>query len=485
MSVAVSKEFVEKIVGTEEKRKYVKCWGVDDYRKYSPGEHLVDLFLETAKPADGATLVDWGCGTGRAAKRLSEAGMDVTMLDFADNCLDSDVKEALSDNLRFIEQDLSEPGLNYPSEYGFCTDMLEHIPEEDIDTVLDNILNNSQHVFFQISTVPDGFGAHPQIVKDGEREHLHLTVWDYQKWLRKFVEKSVVIHHSNDLQDSVIFYVSGYGSFDLNRLPVAVNVPIEQREKNMEAIAALGYPSMQSHEAQDVEVMILAGGPSLADFEDEIKEKREAGMPMVTVNGTYNWAIERGLAPSLQLVIDGKKHNRRFTREAPGLTDETRYLIASQCDPSVFDGLPKDRTWVWHVSEESSVGKHFGEKFKDWWPIAGGTTVTTRSFQALQFLGFSKFHVYGFDSCIRDGEHHAYPQDENDGQPYAEITVAKGTDHEKTFKCEKWMIAQAKDFEKMSGTVLRNCQMIVYGDGLIAHYLKAGAEAAQIELVNT
>jgi 2-polyprenyl-3-methyl-5-hydroxy-6-metoxy-1,4-benzoquinol methylase len=157
-------KLVPELNWTEEQKKYVKCWQVDDYRKVAPGEGLVDLFMETAVPRAHTTVVDWGCGTGRASRKLYDAGLDVTMVDFAFNCLDDDIAELAkgNDRLRFIEHDLNKR-ISLPSEYGFCTDVMEHIPEDEIDAVLDTILDNSRHVFFQISTKNDVMGHHPDI----------------------------------------------------------------------------------------------------------------------------------------------------------------------------------------------------------------------------------------------------------------------------------------------------------------------------------
>ncbi len=150
---AISGDDVRKIIG-DEKVKYLRCWDHPDYRKWSPGEQCVDLFLETAEPEEGETLVDWGCGTGRASKKLWENGLDVTLVDFAANCLDDEVKEVVDrgDCIRFIEHDLSEP-IALKSDYGYCCDVMEHIPPEDVEKVLRTILENSLHVFFQIPTV--------------------------------------------------------------------------------------------------------------------------------------------------------------------------------------------------------------------------------------------------------------------------------------------------------------------------------------------
>ena len=472
---------------------YKKCWDTDDYRKYSPGEQLVNLFWETADPKPGQTVVDWGCGTGRAGFALHNKGLDVTLVDFADNALDENIREASKDNdsLRFIRHDLSEP-IAMPSYFGFCTDVLEHVPEEQIDDVIDNILDNSKHCFFQISCQEDHFGSHPDIRGDKEREHLHVTVHDYQWWLRKFVDKKVIVHHSNDLITSCIFYVTGYGSaLNLDNLVGQLNVAEEDIIENIRHAASLDLPSMKPCQEQDVEVLLLAGGPTLNDFEEEIVARREAGAKLITVNGSYRWAIARGLRPSLQCVIDSRDFNFRFTEQFEGQTDDTKFLVSSSAHPKVFEDVPHDRTFLWHVTLSDAViavlKECFGKMYKDWFPCPGGSTVSLRALCALRMLGFHKVHVFGLDGCLfPDRPHHAYDQPENDKdlRRAVDITVAGGTKYEKTFKLAPWMISQAQDFMAMTPRVLKDAKLKFYGDGIITYMVETAAQLGEdIEIV--
>lgn len=448
-----------------EKAKYEKAWKLDDYRKWSPGKSCVPIFLETAKPKQGETMVDWGCGTGKASLALHEAGLDVTPVDFVTGCLDDDIQEVLGH--KFIEHDLSKP-IELRSDYGFCCDVLEHVPEEQVDAVLETVLGNSTHVFFQISTVPDHFGSHIG-------EQLHVTVKPYNWWLRKFAELGCIVHHSNEFSQSVIFYVTGHQTF---RFKGVVNIEPEIIERNMRANAELGLPQISPHEEQDAEIMLLSGGPSLNDYWDEIIANRP-DMPLVTVNGTYNAAIERGLKPSLQFVIDGRGFNKRFVEP---LVDTCKYVVASQCDPELVRGLPRDRTYLWQITIDPQFqalnNELWGEIYKDWYPCPGGSTVTLRALCVLQMMGFRKIHLYGFDSCLRDDAHHAYSQPENDSAQVIEMRVGKGTEHDRTFKLHPWMATQAKEFEKLTRVYFQDLHMDVKGDGLIAHLIKTGAALA-------
>lgn len=150
-----------------EREKYQLMWQFDAYREFSPGEQLVDLFVDTLRPT--GLIVDFGCGTGRAGLKLAQMGCEVLLSDFAENCRD---QEAMS--LPFVQWDLTKP---HPAraKFGLCTDVMEHIPTDDVERVLLNIMNAAENVMFQICTAADHFGmaiGHP----------LHLTVQEHQWW---------------------------------------------------------------------------------------------------------------------------------------------------------------------------------------------------------------------------------------------------------------------------------------------------------------
>jgi SAM-dependent methyltransferase len=150
-----------------ERDKYRTMWSLDVYRETSFGEDVVPLILGTLAPR--GLVIDFGCGTGRASIALARAGLDVLLIDFADNCRDEE-----SVGLPFLEWDLTRP-LPPHAEYGICCDVMEHIPTADVPVVLGNIMDAADHVFFQISTVDDVMGA---LIG----APLHLTVRPHGWW---------------------------------------------------------------------------------------------------------------------------------------------------------------------------------------------------------------------------------------------------------------------------------------------------------------
>jgi SAM-dependent methyltransferase len=461
------------VVKPSERLKYEQIWQHDKYREVSPGEQLAHEFLRQAKPARGETVVDFGCGTGRGGLMLyALGGLKPIFMDFAFNALDSEILEASQvqpEKWRFLRHDLSK--WPYPKEvkgskYGYCTDVMEHVPPEQVNLVLKNILRSARHVFFSIATEPDNLG-----VLIGEQ--LHMTVQPYEWWLERFRKLHCSIHWSHKMPGNALFYVTAFATGkDLQEVMV-LNVDDETIYENVLANLRLNLDEVCPHDTQDIEIMVLGGGPSLNDFEDEIRRRRNEGMFLITTNGAYNWCLERDIKPSAQVVVDSREFNRRFVQP---VIENCRYLISSQCHPLTAGGLPRDQTLLWHAGAAPKVrealdaySKESGAN-REWYPIYGGSTVMLRAIPLLRTLGFRKMHVYGFDSCLRGAEHHAYVQTENNGQRIVEVEVAG-----RKFQCTAWMWEQAHEFLDFTRAIAEVCELEVYGDGLIAHLISTSA----------
>lgn len=171
-----------------EKEKYEKIWTIPSYRVSSPGYICSRVFFEffenRIQPDD--TISDFGCGTGLAALTFLEHDLNIHLIDIAANCLQDKI-EALTllmpDRVRFTTACLwNLPKTIPPTDWIYCMDVLEHIPEEKIDQVLQEMAKRTKKGgVLQIFLQDEPFG-------DCIEETLHLTIKPQDWWISKIKE---------------------------------------------------------------------------------------------------------------------------------------------------------------------------------------------------------------------------------------------------------------------------------------------------------
>lgn len=167
-----------KNLATQERDKYAQMWSFEDYGKRSPGFDGVERFMEVLEPRPGSTLIDIGCGAGVAGLEFAKRGLNVSYIDITDAAIES--PEVRS---RFIEAPIWTDWWVYgqrmaPWDYGYCADVLEHVPTELTMLCVDKIVSCCKVSWLQIALVPDQFGA---LIG----QPLHLTVQPFRWWLER------------------------------------------------------------------------------------------------------------------------------------------------------------------------------------------------------------------------------------------------------------------------------------------------------------
>lgn len=253
------------------------------------------------------------------------------------------------------------------------------------------------------------------------------------------------------------------------RLDGTLNTPHSEIVDHVLTNIRRPLPQCRPHFVQKRKALIAAGGPSLRDSVEHIREKRAAGAALFCVNGTGRFLRSQDVQPSAQVVLDA-----RGPQNLPFLGDpqpEIRYLLASQCHPMLFDFLHGYDVWIWHgcgtPTETAVLDAYYGQG--RWFQIIGGSTVTLRTIWLCRMLGFRDIELFGFDSCHMGENHHAYAQKVDDSQ---KCIVGVG---DREFICDLWHYSQAVDFSEMVRELGDNFDLIVHGDGLIANMMQTAA----------
>ena len=197
----------------QERAVYEEMWGgVSLYGQDSPGVRHLDLFVAMSEATDG-TVLDIGCGTGRAGLALSQRGFSVTLADLTDVGLDEAVrssvlpfvKASVWDDLGPVAYLNSLARLETPRlwfDWVICCDVMEHLPTEFTMLAVRRMIEVARHgVFMTISTLPDMFGVFVG-------RPLHQTVQPYT-WWRERLATIGDITESRDLLNCGVYLVKG------------------------------------------------------------------------------------------------------------------------------------------------------------------------------------------------------------------------------------------------------------------------------------
>ncbi|WP_208998137.1 glycosyltransferase family 29 protein [Pseudovibrio sp. FO-BEG1] len=157
--------------------------------------YLMDIILPLAADAQAKTILDYGCGKSSLVD-------DVAML--------------LESEPHRYDPSIPEYSNSPQSKFDLVlnTDVLEHVPESELDRVLEDIRAKSDKVIFHIPTLyattllPDGSNAHCTV---------HPAPWWLNKLAEHFPYVEVLRSTTNDQQFYVTWQLSQKGRQDLKR----------------------------------------------------------------------------------------------------------------------------------------------------------------------------------------------------------------------------------------------------------------------------
>lgn len=219
-------------------------------------------------------------------------------------------------------------------------------------------------------------------------------------------------------------------------------------------------------QSNEESICIVGGAPSLDDSFPQLKARHQNGARVWSMNGTYDWLVERGIAPNGHVMLDARPENVRFVQHP---RKETQYYIASQCDPCVFDALEGHRVDLVHVNTEGVYEYLESEKARPVHLLGGFTTAGMLALVLAKLKGYRHIYLFGMDSSYAEDKHHAYKQESNDGE-----NVITATIHEKKYKAAPWMCQQVRDFQDLARKFAQeNVVIEVCGPGLLHAMAKA------------
>lgn len=182
------------------------------------------------------------------------------------------------------------------------------------------------------------------------------------------------------------------------RVRFEVTTPCDDLElrSNVEHALSLGLPDIERYPYSGLRLSIIANGPSA-------KDACLDGHTMA-VNGAGKLFTRAGRAPTYWAACDPQEMVAGFFDDPP---EETIYLIASKCHPSVFKALKHRRVILWHLGDETGYEDLVSAKPH----ILRMPTITLCALEIGDWLGYVGYDMFGWDGCFFGKQHHAIDQD--------------------------------------------------------------------------
>ena len=247
---------------------------------------------------------------------------------------------------------------------------------------------------------------------------------------------------------------------DYRETEASLPAPVDATD-NIRAAVRLGLPEfVPALLPHDGHAVVCGSGPSLPLCLDELRVEREMRRPIVAVKGAHDLLCKNGIEPDAFVSCEAKPR----LENVQYANDKTIYYLSSRCSPELFDYLKGRKVVVWHPysDKDQSLPELMGKTL-----IGGGTTSGLRAVTLLSLLGFAKFVLYGFDSCI-DLKTKKKRYDSGAMKPEQLVDrIIRG----RRFLCNGAMSMQA-DEAQMYYKLFPDISFDVKGDGLIAAIMK-------------
>lgn len=390
------------------------------------------------------SVLDYGCGKGYLKNELGE--------------IVSEYDPAIA----------GKDGPPQPAHIVVCTDVLEHIEPEKLDTVLEHIRALTLKAnLFVIATRPAN-----KTLKDGRNAHL---IQESAEWWRKKLD--------------VMFDVQ---TWDISPLGIICTAKPFMLVGEIKGKGAVSDDERHGHVRANVKVtrkrvkvcqphgrvaILMCYGPSLEDtWSAAIEEKKAIGnADIVSVSGAHDYLIERGIVPRYHVECDPRKHKGDMITKPQA---KTEYLMASCCHPEVIGKLARKKLRLWHLDNGMASHRGLSEIEPGAIMVGGGGSVGLRAIPLLMMMGYRRFIIHGMDCSYREDKTHA---GKHTGKKTDVIEVRCGG---RKFLSAPVLITYLRNFDDMrmlhcgSPDVEPNkIEIILRGDGLLQHALLTGGGA--------
>ena len=177
------------------------------------------------------------------------------------------------------------------------------------------------------------------------------------------------------------------------KFPMRNAVTMDAEIRQVADCVSRGFGQLALQPLREEWVSVVGYGPSLKETWQDVTH------PCMTVSGAHDFLIDRGFVPDWHAECDGRDHKTKHL-EKPHRG--TTYVMASICNPLMWEQLAGHRILRWHNANGQHIVKWIGENDDGSVLVAGGSNIGLSAIHLCGILGFRKFRLFGFDASIQE-----------------------------------------------------------------------------------
>jgi len=182
--------------------------------------------------------------------------------------------------------------------------------------------------------------------------------------------------------------------------PMPSAQPEEVRLAQMAMCVRHKLPKLGITPLGDKVLSLACFGPSLQHTWQDLKR------PIMSMSGSHNFLIERGVIPDYHVDIDPLLHTLSYILKPH---KDVQYLMASVCHPFTWSLLKGYNVKTWHVVSGKSTKEWISQNDPNTILLAGGSSVGLCAIHIGGVLGYQHFEIHGMDGNFENNRRHAGP----------------------------------------------------------------------------
>ena len=181
---------------------------------------------------------------------------------------------------------------------------------------------------------------------------------------------------------------------------------LTERRNNIKYAVASGIPEISElvNKHPDSDAIIITGGPSVEAYKDKIKDLQSKGAKVYAIERMYQWCIKNSIHPNYIIALDASDD---VIESFESIHEGVKHLIVAHAPNKVFDKLKGHDANYFLLMQK---GVDYSEIYTDGKGhrltfINSGSSVSLCNMSIAMTLGARRFHIFGFDCHVSDGNY--------------------------------------------------------------------------------